>query len=110
MERPQSQLHQAKESIKMIVNHRLRESSLTTFVPSHSNSILNPTSTPNSVTLEVAHSLSIKPKINDRCMLLAALHELADQSDYQNQQNLEIQAAGILNATYCKLLAEKLAV
>jgi hypothetical protein len=35
---------------------------------------------------------------------------LADQSDYQNQQNLEIQAAGILNATYCKLLAEKLAV
>ena len=30
--------------------------------------------------------------------------------EYQKRRNLEIQAAGILNATYCKSLAEKLAV
>lgn len=38
-----------------------------------------------------------------------ALRELTDQLEYQMQKNLEIQATGILNAMYCKSLAEKLA-
>ena len=73
-----------------------------------SNSILKPTSTLNSLTVESA--LSIKPKTNNERILLAALHESVDQLEYQKQQNLEIQAARILNTTYCKSLAEKLAV
>jgi hypothetical protein len=55
----QNRLHRAEESIRKAVK-RLGESSLTTFVASHS--ILNPTSTLNSVTLEAA--LSIEPKTN----------------------------------------------
>jgi hypothetical protein len=75
-----SQLHQAEESIRKAVK-RLRESSLTMFVAS--NSILNPTSTLNSVTLEAA--LSIEPKTNNVHILLAALHESVDQLEYQKR-------------------------
>ena len=100
-----NRLHQAEESIRKAVK-RLGESSLTTFIAS--NSILHSTSTLHSVTLEAA--LSIEPKTNNERILLAALRESADQLEYQKRRNLEIQATGILNATYCKSLAEKLAV
>jgi hypothetical protein len=73
-----------------------------------SNFIPNPTSTLNSVTLEAA--LSIELKTNNEHILLAALRESVDQLEYQKRRNLEIQVARILNATYCKSLAEKLAV
>jgi hypothetical protein len=99
-----TQLDKAEECIRKAVK-RLGESLLTTYVASHS--ISNPVSTPISVTLEAA--LSIQPKTDNERILLAALHESTDQSEYQKRRNLEIQAAGILNATYCKSLAEKLA-
>lgn len=70
------------------------------------HSIFNPASTPISVTLEA--TLSIQPKTDNKQILLAVLCELTDQLEHQKWWNLKIQAAGILKATYCKSLAEKL--
>ena len=100
----QTCLKMADECISKAVK-RLGESVLKTYVASQS--VSNPILNPISITLEAM--LSIQPKTDNEQILLVALHESMDQLEYQMRRNLEIQAAGILNATYCKSLAEKLA-
>jgi hypothetical protein len=94
----------AEKCIKDAVK-RLQGSSLMQLVQSHDSQTAK-----NSPMPAFEAAMKIEPKTSNKKVLIRALREAEEVIEVQRCRNLEIQAVSILNATYCKSLAEKLAV
>jgi hypothetical protein len=99
-----ARLNKAEECIQNAVK-QLTESSLMTLVQTSS---LSNTALSQPLILDTA--LASRPRTKTEKILYQALLDTQELLKAQTQRYLKLQAVSILNATYCKSLAEKLAI